>query len=296
VIKFTFPILSMLLGIEILIGVGMFFGLREVPAAAIVESETEEVAIAQEEAESAPASVVVEPPPPPPLPPPPPVPIVISNTELTPQGQLANPPEIIRAVYLTSWSGGSKSRIDYVIDLAETTDMNAVVIDIKDFSGQIAYDINVPEVELYGAENIKIWNIESLLERLHEQGIYVIARVTVFQDPLLAQARPDLAVHSNTKLEEAELSEDTLWTDYKGLGWIDPTNEEAWNYTVSIARDAASRGFDEINFDYVRFPSDGDLYDRYALSFETTCENASSFCPAISTSSFTKLAFLQSTT
>ncbi|MEK7542352.1 MAG: putative glycoside hydrolase, partial [Patescibacteria group bacterium] len=156
-------------------------------------------------------------------------------------------------VYLTSWSGGSQRMIDYVINLARTTELNAVVIDIKDFSGEVAYKTDVPEVKQYGAERIKILNIEPLLKKLHEQGLYVIARVTVFQDPVLVKARPDLAVQSIAKEGE--------WTDHKGLGWIDPASQEAWNYTVAIARDASSRGFDEINFDYVRFPSDGDLKD-----------------------------------
>ena len=83
--------------------------------------------------------------------------IEIRNIELTPQGQLANPPDAVQAVYFTSWSGGSKKKIDYVINLAKTTGVNAVVIDIKDFSGQIAYNTNVPEAETYQAEVIKIF-------------------------------------------------------------------------------------------------------------------------------------------
>ena len=177
--------------------------------------------------------------------------IEIRNIELTPQGQLANPPDAVQAVYFTSWSGGSKKKIDYVINLAKTTGVNAVVIDIKDFSGQIAYNTNVPEAETYQAEVIKIWDIDALIDRLHQEGIYVIARITVFQDPILTAQRPDLSVQSKAT--------EGVWKDYKGLGWIDPASKEAWNYNVAIARDAASRGFDEINFDYIRFPSDGDL-------------------------------------
>ena len=172
---------------------------------------------------------------------------------LPPVDRLANPPEIIKAVYLTSWSAGTKGRIDYVVDLAKTTEMNAVVIDVKDFSGEVAYQTDVPEVMQYGASRIKIRDIDTLLKRLHEEDIYVIARITVFQDPVLVKARPDLAVQS--------MAQEGLWADHKGLGWIDPAAEEAWSYNAAIARDAASRGFDEINFDYVRFPSDGDLKD-----------------------------------
>jgi len=162
--------------------------------------------------------------------------------------------EIVKAIYLTSWSVSKKEMIDYLIDIAKTTEINAVVIDIKDFSGYIAYDTAVPEVEKYGAEQIRIKNIESLIDKLHAEGIYVIARITVFQDPILARARPDLAVHSKTEV-------DSLWFDNMGLAWIDPAAKESWDYNIAIAKDAVNHGFDELNFDYIRFPSDGDLQD-----------------------------------
>lgn len=162
--------------------------------------------------------------------------------------------EIVKAIYLTSWSASRKDMIGYLIDIAKTTEINAVVIDIKDFSGYVAYDTTVPEVEKYGAEQIRISNIDSLIDKLHAEGIYVIARITVFQDPILARAKPDLAVHSKTEA-------DSLWFDNMGLAWIDPAAKESWDYNIAIAKDAANHGFDELNFDYVRFPSDGDLRD-----------------------------------
>ena len=173
---------------------------------------------------------------------------------------LTNPPEIIKAIYLTSWSAATEKKIDYLIELAKTTEINAVVIDIKDYSGQIFYDTAVVEAEKYGAETIRIRNIDSLIEKLHKEGIYLIARVTVFQDPMLVQARPELAVQSQAKLTGAT-SSDLLWLDNKGLAWIDAAAKESWDYNIAIAQDAACRGFDEINFDYIRFPSDGDLKD-----------------------------------
>jgi len=247
--------LFFLLLIEISIGFGMFFAL---PTESLPQEENQGGFEAK--LDFLVAEVGFPPPPEPsPLAEPaapvlPPEAIVISNIELTPRGQLADPPEIIKAVYLTGWSGGSRGRIDYVIQLARTTEMNAVVVDIKDFSGEVAYKTDVVKVKQYGAEAvIKIRDIDALLERLHREGIYVIARVTVFQDPVLVKARPDLAVRS--------IESGGVWLDNKGLGWIDPGSKEAWNYTVAIARDASSRGFDEINFDYIRFPSDGNLQD-----------------------------------
>jgi len=167
------------------------------------------------------------------------------------QEPLQDPPEVIKAVYATSWSAGSQSKMDYLIDLINTTELNAIVIDIKDYSGLVAYDTDVPQVNEYNAEEIRITRPNALIKRLHDNGIYVIARQTVFQDPALVAARPDLAVKNSAT--------GGVWKDRKGISWIDPASKEAWDYNIAISRDAAERGFDEINFDYIRFPSDGDL-------------------------------------
>lgn len=171
--------------------------------------------------------------------------------EVPNQKPLANPPSVIKAVYATSWSAGSVPKMNYLINLIKKTELNAIVIDIKDYSGIVSYDIEVPEVKKYGAKEIRIPKINELIKRLHDEGIYVIARLTVFQDPLLAKARPNLAIKNATT--------GAVWKDNKGIAWIDPSSMEAWDYTVSIAKNAAEHGFDEINFDYVRFPSDGNL-------------------------------------
>jgi hypothetical protein len=159
-------------------------------------------------------------------------------------------PDKIMAVYLTSWSASDSSRIDYVIDLSKKTEINAVVIDVKDWSGRIPYDTNVSLVNEYGAERVIIKDMKGVVDQLHKEGIYVIARVTVFQDPVLAAKRSDLAVKS---------LDGGIWYDYNGLAWIDPNKKEGWDYNIAIAKDAINQGFDEINFDYIRFPSDGDL-------------------------------------
>ncbi len=173
--------------------------------------------------------------------------------------KLSEPPDIIKAVYLTSWSAGNSNYVNYLIDIAKTTEINAVVIDIKDFSGYIAYDTAVPEVDKYGSKGIRIGDIDSLIKKLHQEKIYIIARITVFQDPIMAERRPDLAIHSQAKLISMDSS--FLWLDNKGLAWIDPGAREYWDYIISISKDVAEHGFDELNYDYVRFPSDGDLGD-----------------------------------
>ena len=162
----------------------------------------------------------------------------------------------IRAVYLTTNSAGSEGMINYVIDLAHTTQINAVVLDIKDFSGRVAYH-------------------DFALARFHEENIYVIGRLTVFQDPILANSRPELAVHNKRFLSilqeidvDAKPSLATVWRDNKGLAWVDPASKEVWDYNVAVAKTALEKGYEEINFDYIRFPSDGNLQDMMFLSWD----------------------------
>ncbi len=180
-----------------------------------------------------------------------PVPKSKKIEDLPNQKPLSNPPGAVKAIYATSWSAGSRSKIDYLVSLIKETELNAIVIDLKDYSGFVTYDIKVPEVEKYGAKEVRIPRINSLIKRLHDENIYVIGRITVFQDPILAKARLDLAVKNKLTGE--------VWKDKKGLSWIDPASKDAWDYIIKISQDAADRGFDELNFDYIRFPSDGDL-------------------------------------
>ncbi len=177
----------------------------------------------------------------------------VLNRDIEPQKPLENPPEIIKAVYATGWSAGSVRKMNYLIDLIKETELNALVIDIKDFSGYVLYNTDLEAVKNYNALEVRIPKINTLIKRLHDEGIYVIARLSVFQDPRLALARPDLALMSS--------STGAVWQDNKGLAWIDPAARESWDYNIAIAKDVLARGFDEINFDYIRFASDGNLDD-----------------------------------
>ncbi|HOB90130.1 MAG TPA: putative glycoside hydrolase [Candidatus Colwellbacteria bacterium] len=188
--------------------------------------------------------------------------VIGSKNDIENQQPLAEKPTAVKAVYSTAWSAGSAKKIDYFIDLIKTTELNAIVIDIKDYSGYVAYDIGDPLVNKYKAKDIKIPKINSLIKKLHDQGIYVIARIAVFQDPILAKNRPDLAVQSK--------STGTTWFDRQNLAWTDPASLEVWDYNLAIAKDAANRGFDEINFDYIRFPSDGDIADMVFPVYDMT--------------------------
>ncbi len=169
------------------------------------------------------------------------------------QKPLKNPPKVIKAIYSTGWSAGSVKKVNYFVDLIKNTELNALVIDIKDYSGTVSYKMDVELIKKYGAVEVKVPKINSLIKKLHDQGIYVIARIAVFQDPILAKARPDLALQS--------VSKGITWKDRKDLAWMDPASQEVWDYNIAIAKDAAARGFDEINFDYIRFASDGNMAD-----------------------------------
>jgi hypothetical protein len=159
-------------------------------------------------------------------------------------------PAAIKGVYITAYSAGNKAKVKEIIDLIDKTELNAVVIDIKDYSGSILYDTQVPLAKEIGAVHNRIGDVQALIQLFHEHDIFVIARQTVFQDPLLASKKNDLAIKSKNG---------GTWRDFKGLSWVDPTKKEVWAYNVEIAKEAAKLGFDEINFDYVRFPSDGNM-------------------------------------
>ena len=176
------------------------------------------------------------------------------NGDIEPQKPLPNPPEIIKAVYATGWSAGSEKRLNYLIKLIKETELNAIVIDIKDYSGELSYLTEIEESETYGKNReIKILKPNIMIKKLHDEGIYVIARQTVFQDPVLAKARPDLALTSSSTGKQ--------WLDNKKVMWVDPAARGGWDYNVAITQDALARGFDEINIDYIRFPTDGNPDD-----------------------------------
>lgn len=162
------------------------------------------------------------------------------------------PPEKeIKGLYLTSYTASRDDKIDYFIEFINNTELNAVVIDIKDYSGIIAYDSQIPLVNELGNDRNLIKDVPALIQKLHDAGIYVIARQTVFQDPELTRKKPEWAVRN--------INTGGVWYDWKGLAWADSSRQEVWDYNLSIAKEAIDLGFDEINFDYIRFPSDGPM-------------------------------------
>lgn len=158
-----------------------------------------------------------------------------------------------KALYLTVYGIGSKSLRESALNLIETTELNTLVIDVKGDRGFVPYPSDVPLVSSIGGQKIiLVKDIKGLVKTLKEKGIYTVARIVVFKDNLLGEARPDLAIRT---------ANDTIFRDGEDLIWVDPSQKEIWDYNIAIAVEAAKNGFDEIQFDYVRFP------DRKGLQF-----------------------------
>ncbi|PCI19839.1 hypothetical protein COB64_03000 [Candidatus Wolfebacteria bacterium] len=162
-------------------------------------------------------------------------------------------PEPLKAIYMTSFAASLKSFREDIIGVIDRTEVNAIIIDIKDFSGNIAFEVSDPFLQSVGSSINRISDIHEIIEELHEKDIYIIGRISAFQDQYFIEHRPDLAVKTR--------SDGSLWRDRKGIGWIDAGSRDAWDYLVAIARESYAIGFDELNFDYIRFPSDGNMSD-----------------------------------
>ena len=151
-------------------------------------------------------------------------------------------PDAVRGIYVTGHSAGG-SRFESLVDLVNNTELNAMVIDIKEDHGNITFKLpeDSPYAEI-GRNYIK--DPREMLERLEKEGIYPIARIVVFKDTVLAKKRPDLSFTQNGQ----------VWTNGAGDAFVSPFKKEVWEYNVEVAKIAAELGFQEIQFDYVRFP------------------------------------------
>ncbi|UJL47624.1 putative glycoside hydrolase [Virgibacillus sp. NKC19-16] len=151
-------------------------------------------------------------------------------------------PDAVRGIYVTGNSAGG-SRFEGLLDLVNTTDLNTMVIDVKEDNGNITFTPAEGSPYEDIAKNF-IGDPEGMMQVLEENDIYPIARVVVFKDNVLAQERPDLSFQQNGE----------VWVNNKGEAFVNPFEKEVWEYNVGIAKMAAEMGFQEIQFDYVRFP------------------------------------------
>lgn len=160
-------------------------------------------------------------------------------------------PKFIRGIYATGWMAGSTKWFPRLVEFVDETEVNAMVIDVKDDTGTLSYESEVPLTQEIGANVKKIRDVRKMLQTLKDHKIYPIARIVVFKDPFLSAKKPEWAVKDSQT--------GGAWMDRKGLTWVDPNNREVWDYIIDISREAINLGFQEIQFDYVRFTSDGDL-------------------------------------
>lgn len=162
-------------------------------------------------------------------------------------------PEPLKAIYMTACVAATPSWREKLAKMIDETELNAIIIDIKDYTGTIAYRTEHPELQNIQGTGCRVADMKTFLANLHARGIYTIARVTVFQDPYYTKIHSELAVKRK--------SDGGVWRDRKGLSFIDVSARPFWDYIVTLSNDAYAQGFDEINFDYIRFPSDGDMKD-----------------------------------
>ncbi len=156
----------------------------------------------------------------------------------------------VKGIYVTGPRAGRESYMKELIELVDSTELNAMVIDIKNDSGEITYKMDLPEVKEIHADVNYISDIKQLIKELKQKDIYLIARIVAFKDPILAKGRPDLCI----KKKDGD-----IFYDKDGLSWVNPYKKEVWEYLISVAREAAYLGFDEIQFDYIRFSTDSGM-------------------------------------
>jgi hypothetical protein len=156
-------------------------------------------------------------------------------------------PQEIRGVHVTPALASDSTKIDEYLAIPG---LNTLQVDIKDENGEVGFLMpNTTLARKVGAAK-GYYKAGQIAGRTRAAGVYLIGRVVTFEDPILSQKRPDMAIRRR---------DGSVWTNSAGLGWTNPFDKRVWDYNIEIAKAAAVRGFDEIQFDYVRFPSDGDV-------------------------------------
>jgi hypothetical protein len=157
-------------------------------------------------------------------------------------------PSEVRGVHVTMALASIPGRLDKYIAL-KAQGLNTIELDVKDENGQVAFSPGVPLANKIGASR-RYYNPRAVSAKVHAAGLYLIGRVVTFEDPILSAGWPLVAIRR---------ADGSRWLNNGGLGWTNPYDKRVWRYNVQIATAAAKAGFDEIQFDYVRFPSDGDI-------------------------------------
>lgn len=174
-----------------------------------------------------------------------------TSTPAVPRVPHVATPEAVKAIYMTACVASTPAWREKLKELINTTELNAVVIDIKDSTGTISFKNDFPQPE--PVRGCVVSDLKEFIAELHKSGIYVIGRISVFQDPSYSLLFPELAVKSKAS--------GGVWKDRKGLSFIDVGAKPYWDFVVSLSEAAYAQGFDELNYDYIRYPSDGNMSD-----------------------------------
>lgn len=159
-------------------------------------------------------------------------------------------PVKVRGIYISGPMAGSTELFENILNSLEGTEINTVVIDLKDDQGRITCEMDTPVVTGIDACRPYVKDMKSMIESLKERGLYVIARVVAFRDPYLAEKKPEWSLH---------LADGSLYRDRQGMAWVDPYRKEVWDYLVEVGTAAKELGFDEVQFDYLRFSTEGTM-------------------------------------
>lgn len=161
-------------------------------------------------------------------------------------------PTKVKGIYLSAYVSGTENMMDNIIAQIDATEINTVVIDVKDDNGRVTFSMDTPLVNELGSVKAFIPDIGKLMAKLKEHNIYTIARIVAFRDPYLPEQRPDLGL---------KLADGSLYRDRNGMAWVNPYKREVWDYLVEVGIGAHRAGFDEVQFDYIRFCTERGIND-----------------------------------
>ncbi len=159
-------------------------------------------------------------------------------------------PAAVKAIYMSQCAVGTQSFRDSLTKLIETTELNSIIIDIRDYTGKISFNTENPVLKPMVSSACGARDMKEFIKSLHEKNIYVIGRITTFQNPFYTKLHPEQAVQRKGG---------GTWKDHKGLAFVDVGAKPYWDTVVELAKESHTIGFDELNFDYIRFPSDGPM-------------------------------------
>jgi hypothetical protein len=160
----------------------------------------------------------------------------------------ASVPAEVRGIYITSQTAGDRERLAAIVDLVKGRGINALVVDLKNEDGSLAFSPKADVLKAEAQKSVPLGDLSAFASKVHGDGFYVIGRIAVFEDPNYAINHPEFAL---------KLASGKLWTDTNGLAWLDPASTDVWKYNATVAEEAYLAGFDEIQFDYIRFATDG---------------------------------------